>query len=291
MNNATKTKTMKALQLRILAHLTTVLPGLRSMIRSPYKLLMTGDASAKLRKGETSIYGMSMPQYKLWINRTTGLGTQVKPANLADWFYCGNVCPHADGCVNTCIAATGHYGMGQSFARAWVRVLWTSNRPLFLELLTMELTKINAKARKVEGNVAVRLNVTSDVEWERYIDMAQFESIQFYDYTKSPTRPNIATNYDITFSVTRRMSVADIRAAALSGKRLAVVVPTKNDATATTFAGLPAVNGDISDERFLDLPGTVVLLRVKRPTNGARIADIYDGGMVRTNDGYIAEMV
>lgn len=272
----------------IRAHLSGLFPGVRSMLRSPYKLLMTGDASAKLRKGETSIYGVSMPPSKLWIH-TTGLTSTVAPTGDG-WRYFGNVCPWSDGCEETCISTTGHYGMGQSIARSWVRVLWHTNKPLFLRLLTRELVTLERKASKVPGAVAVRLNVTSDVRFERHIDMSAYPTIQFYDYTKaSPSaRSGRASNYDLTFSVTQRWSVADMRAASAAGERMAVIVPDHAAADAPTLAGLVAVNGDHSDERFNDAPGVVVLLRVKRPTNGAPIAAIYRGGMVRASSGAIA---
>lgn len=285
------TRTMPTVQNDVREHLTTILPGEPDMSRKTYRLLTSGDDSAKLVKGETSIYSMSMPQHKLWINRDTGKCVRELPTgSLADWLYVGNVCPFADGCVETCIANTGRLGMGQTIKRAWVRVLWSTNKALFLELLALELSKLDGKARKVDGDIAVRLNLSSDVKWERYVDMSKYGAIRFYDYTKARTRSDVASNYDITFSVTRRQSVADMTAAVAVGRRLAVVVPTKADAAATTFAGLPAVSGDVSDERFKDPAGVVVLLYVKRPTNGADVADIYRGGMVRNNDGSIADV-
>ena len=279
----------RELQAAIGEHLTTMFPNVRSMVRSPYRLTMTGDASAKLRKGETSIYGVSMPPARLWI-AADGTTSATLPDCGGVWQYFGNVCPWADGCVETCIASTGHYGMGQSIARAWVRVLWHTRRDLFVALLTRELSALNVKARKSPGRVAVRLNVTSDIRWERHIDMASYDALTFYDYTKAApaARSAIAPNYDLTFSVTRRWSVDDMRAAAADGRRLAVIVPDHAAADAPTIAGIPAVNGDHSDERFADAAGVAVLLRVKRPTNRAPIAAIYDGGMVRDAAGSIA---
>jgi len=262
------------IQVAILLHMITAFPGAREMIRSPYRLLQSGNSSAKLRKGETAIYGMAVPQYKAWFRGK----------------YLGNVCPKAKGCTLSCIGKTGRYGIGATAARMWTRVLWHTNRELFLTLLNFELADLNAKAANAIGNVAVRLNVTSDIRWERYIDMSLYPEIQFYDYSKwSPLdRKDIAQTYDMTYSVSEDYSVNDIVTAIANGHRLAMIVPTKNDANVTSITigdtVIPCVNGDKSDERFLEPTGVIVLLRVKRVTSKDRNQDdIYNGGMVRDN--------
>lgn len=252
-----------------------------------HRLLADGASSAKLRKSRYIIaatYGLAMPPSRVWIDPDTVGAASHTPRQ--GWQYIGNVCSWADGCEETCISSTGHYGMGQSAARTWARVLWSRNRSLFLELLHAELAAVNDKARRKARQsrravrFAVRLNVTSDVPWHRYVDFAAYRSLVFYDYSKDPRRAE-QSPADITASVTRGWSVDDIRDRVARGVRVAVVVPTAEDATATTFAGLPAVNGDDSDARFADPAGVVVLLRVKRPTNGTDVAAIYRGGMVR----------
>ena len=262
------------IQVAILLHMITEFVGAKEMLRSPYRLLQTGDSSAKLRKGETSIYGLAMPQYKAWFAGR----------------YLGNVCAKAAGCVLSCIANTGRYGIGASAARIWVRALWSTNRDLFLALLNNELADLNAKAAKVDGSVAVRLNVTSDIRWERYINMSLYPNIQFYDYTKytPKQRSGIASNYDITYSVSGEWTVSDIVTAIANGSRLAMIVPTKDDASVTSITVgdtvIACVNGDHSDERFLDPSGVIVLLRVKRLTSKEHNQNaIYDGDMVRSN--------
>lgn len=285
----TTNRTLTAINADIRSLMSGRFPGATSLIRSPYKLLQNGDAQTKLKKGETVTFGLSMPPSRMWIAADGSAIATVRPADVDGWQYVGNVCPWADGCEATCIATTGHYGMGQSAKRGWVRVLWYLDRSLFLELLAAELFNLNARAIKSGATVAVRLNVTSDIRWERYVNTADYNALTFYDYTKaSPAaRADRSANYDLTFSVTRRWSVDDIRAASSNGHRMAVVVPTATDADAPTLAGVPAVNGDHTDERFADPAGVAVLLRIKRPTNGAPIAAIYEGGMVRAADGSV----
>jgi hypothetical protein len=284
------TRTHAAICRDIDAHLGSILPERADLHRKPYRLLQNGDAQTKLRKNGALIartFGLSMPPHTLWVHRTLPVSVHVRPIDhdSGDWHYVGNVCPHADGCVETCISTTGHYGMGQSIARTWARVLWHTARGLFVELLCCELAAAESwavresrrKHRRV--NVAVRLNVTSDVQWARYVNLSAFPHVLAYDYTKDARRDS-TRGIDLTYSVSQSWTVPAIRSAVRDGFRVAVVVPTAEDADSPTFAGLPAVNGDHSDFRPAD-DAVVVLLRIKRPTNGTNVDAIYAGGMVR----------
>lgn len=261
-------------------------PERTDFARRRYVLLQPGNSQTKLKKNTSfRTFGLAMPPAKLWIGPHVG---DVSHCHVEGWRYLGNVCPWEDGCAESCIASTGHYGMGQSAARTWVRVLWHQNRGLFLRLLSAELAAIDRAMLRVSRRrhrrltASVRLNVTSDVQWWRYVNMAQYSRIMFYDYTKNPDAEPVAANHDVSVSVTRRYSVADIRRLARTGRRPVVVVPTAEDAAAPTFAGIPAVNGDNTDERFRDPRDVVVLLRIKLSTDGTELGAIYRGGMVRS---------
>lgn len=228
-------------------------PARTDFVRARYRLVQPGDSSAKLRKNASfRTFGLAMPPARLWIDPATPHATShVLPISATTWEYLGNVCPWADGCEESCISTTGHYGMGQAMARTWARVLWHGNRGLFLALLNAELRAIDAsmaresRRRRRRVTASVRLNVTSDVQWSRYVDHAQYSRIMFYDYSKNPEGTSSAPNHDVSVSVTRRYSVADIRRLAREGRRPVVVVPTADDADSPTFAGIPAVNGEI----------------------------------------------
>lgn len=278
-------RSLVAIRADVADAIAAAFPDAPNLVRRTYRLLGSGESSAKLRKGSTVTFGLSMPPSRVWL-ASDGRVSTVRPDG-AGWQYLGNVCPWSDGCEETCIASTGRYGMGQSVARVWVRVLWKIDRPLFLELLGAELANLDRWARRRGLRVAVRLNVTADIRFERHIGLARFEHLTFYDYTKAPAAARSArpANYDLTFSVTRSWTVRDMRRMVAAGERIAVVVPTAVDADVSTFAGIDAVNGDMSDERFKDPTSVAVLLRVKRPTNGAPVSAIYAGGMVRTADG------
>lgn len=264
-------------------------PGVRAFRRSPHRLLAAGESSAKLRKSARRTWGLAMLPSRVWVDPVTGSVSLVKRDG---WQYMGNVCPHADGCESTCIATTGHYGMGQASARVWTRVLWHRHRSLFLELLRAELDAVEDWARRESRRrhrrvtAAVRLNVIQDVDWPRWLDLGAWPHLSFYDYTKDWSR-RWNDRYHLTYSVTRSTTLDQIRSAVRRGVNVAVVVRTAEDATASTFAGLPAVNGDETDDRTTDPRGVVVQLRVKRPTNGAPVSAIYAGGMVRDARGRV----
>ncbi len=65
---------------------------------------------------------------------------------------------------------------------------WFSDRKGFLELLAKDLTRVERMARSKGLMSVARLNVFSDVLWERFLDLGRFPRVQFYDYTKIPPR-------------------------------------------------------------------------------------------------------
>ena len=71
--------------------------------------------------------------------------------------------------------------------------LFQGNKPAFFELLIIEIKAMVLKAEKLGLTPVIRLNGTSDIDWnnEYYGGKTIFEifkQVQFYDYTK---RPNI----------------------------------------------------------------------------------------------------
>jgi hypothetical protein len=104
--------------------------------------------------------------------------------------------------------------------------------------------------------------------------------IQFYDYTKLPkpwlrTRPN----YHLTFSYSERSSWAEVEACLAHGINVAVVFGrTKDQALPSHYRGIPTINGDLHDLRFLDAPNHLVALHFKGAK--ARIPEAVASGFV-----------
>ena len=228
-----------------------------------YKLLGVG-TNAKTIKGDGDEY-LTAIMY-------------MAPADMVEGI---NLCPMAEmagckaGCLNT--AGRGAFNNVQQ-ARIKKTILWRDNRELFLEYLNTDLHKFRAYCRKKGIKPVVRLNGTSDINWERYIDMAgEFADIQFYDYTKNISRmgkprPN---NYHLTLSYSEANArYADMALSEMckhDGTNMAVVFRDKNSIP-KTFLGFPVIDGDADDLRFLDPQGVVVALyakgKAKKDTSG-----------------------
>jgi hypothetical protein len=178
-----------------------------------------------------------------------------------------NVCKDASkGCTAACLNTAGHgiFSTVQA-ARIAKTKLFFSNKSAFLSQLKKEIIAAIKKAEKNQMQPCFRLNLTSDLPWEKIkLDgstiFEMFPSVQFYDYSKTPERMTaflageLPSNYHLTFS--RSESNGKIAEAMLaSGGNVAMVfrkyLPKK-------FLGRSVVNGDETDLRFLDPKGVIV---------------------------------
>ena len=173
----------------------------------------------------------------------------------------GNVCPFASpGCSAVCL---NYAGRGQMSAVQKARVektrFWFSDRQGFLELLQADLFKVGRLAQKKGRQAAVRLNVFSDIPWERFIDLTGFPGIQFYDYTKILRRlGRTSKHYYLTFSLSESN---EPEASEALEKGFNVAVPFREKPE--EFLGYPVIDGDTHDYRFLDEQPAVVALKPK----------------------------
>jgi hypothetical protein len=116
----------------------------------------------------------------------------------------------------------------------------------------------------------VRLNGTSDIRWElipvegHKNIMEAFPSVVWYDYTKIANRRNVPENYHLTWSYSgaNEAYAKQHAIAKANGLNIAVVFRRKGDIPAE-FLGLPTIDGDRDDMRFLDPKGVVVALYAK----------------------------
>ena len=180
------------------------------------------------------------------------------------------VCPMASaGCRKACLnkAGMGAFSTVQAARIAKTR-LYFEDRAAFMAQLVSEVRAFIRKAIKLGLIPVVRLNGTSDIPWERVpVEgraniMELFPSVQFYDYTKRHNRRNLPANYHLTFSLAEDND-SRAGAAATNGANIAVVFRTDN--FPATFMGMPVVDGDADDLRFLDGRGVVVGLKAKGP--------------------------
>jgi len=189
----------------------------------------------------------------------------LAPATLSGYETCPK---RTEGCTLGCLNTSGHGGMfkkGETTNRvqeARIRrtKMFFEDREAFLRLLAHEINLAIKQASKLGLTLAIRLNGTSDLAWEKYGIIEQFPAVQFYDYTKIRNRKvKHLTNYHLTFSKADGNDM-DVRLAANAGMNVAVVFAKE---LPSVYLGRPVVNGDYTDLRFLDPAGVIVGLTAK----------------------------
>jgi len=200
---------------------------------------------------------------------------------LTPWKSAGiNVCPMAeqakciDGCLNT--AGRGQMSSVQ-IGRARKTQWFAQDRQGFMAQLVADLESFVSYCSKRGIQPCVRLNGTSDIRWELIpvqrgghtlgnVFLA-FPMVTFYDYTKIANRKVTHTtpgNYSLTWSYSgaNEEYAKQHAIAKANGLNIAVVFRRKGDIP-TQFLGLPTIDGDRDDMRFLDPKGVVVALYAK----------------------------
>lgn len=233
------------------------------------KLLTLGASSAKLAKGQGEQGYMTAVLY-------------LKPADSSGLGV--NLCPAASaGCRAACLNTAGR---GAAYmvnadgvntvqqARQERTELYMHNRVEFMRQLEREIEAFIVKARKAGMRPAIRLNGTSDIDWiSVYL---KFPDVQFYEYTKRPDLAmllKVLPNVSVTFSLSES-NIAPAMRMLGRGINVAAVFNTKRGrALPAMFNGFTVLDGDRTDNRFLDpVGGFVIGLRAKgkaiRDTSG-----------------------
>ena len=238
---------------------------------SNYKLLGVGN-NAKTIKGDGSEYLTAilyMTPYKVWVET---LGRY------------SNSCPMAEqaGCIDACLNTAGRGAFNNVQSARMRKAQWFYNdRKSFMSQLYEDVTKFSNYCFKRGIKTCVRLNGTTDIQWEniKYDDglniFEHFSDVQWYDYTKIANRRKVKDipNYHLTWSY----SNADPRYAAMldtaieNGMNAAVVY--RSEYHKTTWQGHPVIDGDKDDLRFLDPKGGHIVAlyakgKAKKDTSG-----------------------
>jgi hypothetical protein len=128
--------------------------------------------------------------------------------------------------------------------------------------------EISAAIKKAEKNGMIpcfRLNLTSDLAWEKIkyqgkTIMEHFPNVKFYDYTKVASRMSaflareFPKNYHLTFSRAESNGLA-VQAIMASGGNVAAVF---RGALPKKWQGKRVISGDDSDLRFKDPKNVIV---------------------------------
>ena len=172
-----------------------------------------------------------------------------------------NLCPKASpGCIASCLFTAGR-GAFSNVANARIKrtEAMLSNRSAFVNSLIDEM---NSYAKKHDGDVAIRLNGTSDiklVEWAintfRHIE----SNIVFYDYTKIPSKAGeriLASGHRYVVALSRsETNESDVLNHLNNGGIAAVVF----NEIPKTWNGFTVYDGDSRDDLMLDIQGGGVL--------------------------------
>lgn len=211
----------------------------------------------------------------------------LAPADLSG----RETCPkRTAGCTSACLNTAGRGGMfrkGENTnviqkARIRKTQYFFDNRDAFMSDLVEDIMRAVNFARR-KGLVPVfRLNGTSDLSWEKYPvpNMGKnifdtFSTLQFYDYTKVLGR-KVADipNYHLTFSKADGND-ADVAKAIANGMNVAAVF----DKLPESYMGLPVVDADEDDLRFLDPKNVILGLKAK-----GRAKKDYSGFVIRLTE-------
>lgn len=216
------------------------------------KLLTPPEANLKLHKTGYSESKLSVVY-----------GLTLAPADASGIDLCIWRSPE---CTSSCVLVTAGKSTLPSVRKARiVKSLFLADHPEdFVLILADELRRAADK----HGSIAARLNVASDLRWERIApQLFELEGITFYDYTKAPRsqRDQLGGKYHLTFSLSEKTrSEGEALAWLAEGGNAAVVFATKKgEALPETWHGYPVIDGDITDARHEDLPSAVVGLRAK----------------------------
>lgn len=186
------------------------------------------------------------------------------------------------GCRAVCLTHSGRLGLDAAQRAAFVRsFMWQQHRAEFQLVLDDEIRRFKASCK---DQPVVRVYGTHDGNiFEDLPGLAQsFPDVIFNDYTKLPIVTGwVADNVYRCKSATERTTRVQFEFAAKNGLNHAVPFHLgRNDPLPAFFHGIPVVDGDHDDLRFLDPYGVIVGLRYK----------VAHGVSVTESHGFIREV-
>lgn len=180
----------------------------------------------------------------------------------------GNCRYATPSCIDGCVGEGGLAFMPKVRIGRALKSLFLADHPeMFVTLLAAELHAVWRKNTDTE----VRLNVFSDIPWERLAPWLFDElasafpggECPVYDYTKWTTRES-TPRYKLTYSASERTTDTTITRWLANGRNVAVVFDTKKgEPLPASYLAWPVIDGDATDGRWYDPSGVVVGLRAK----------------------------
>lgn len=192
-----------------------------------------------------------------------------------------NVCSHSTKeCRLGCLATSGRQAIeifsgidNIKNARIKKTKIFFEHQDFFMQWLIADIKSKKALAEKKGYYFSVRLNATSDIDWQNVLYLGEnifqlFPDVNFYDYTKNASKfINKPKNYHLTYSYTGR-NWNQCKVLLEQGHNIAMVFNTTNETELPTeYKGFKVINGDLSDYRIADGKGIIVGLKWKRIAN------------------------
>lgn len=228
-------------------------------MKNPYKQLLKangllyrpilGTASAKTIKGQK-------------LNFLTAI-LYLKPDH--------HICAMAKlaGCLIPCLQSAGRGAFNTIQRQRLAKTdYFKEHQTAFMLSMCADIWSMHRKALRMGFTLLVRPNGTSDIPWENIVVIdgknifQLFPDVQFYDYTKHPSRNlqgKTSGNYDLTYSYSGITPIQITHKGLLNpnNSRVAVVFKNREDIPAT-FRGWNVIDGDNTDVRHIE-PRTVVV--------------------------------
>ena len=179
------------------------------------------------------------------------------------------LCPWSTkaGCKNLCLQESGR-GRFDNVAQGRQRKTdyWHASQSEFLTQLRNELANFEKLCFKTNVQPVVRLNVLSDIQWERHDIPQAFPNISFYDYTKLARRlDKTPSNYRLMFSYSGTKAYQpQVKRALKTDAPISVVFTELPTNPNYRFMGRPVIDGDQSDLINLNAGKVIIGLKYKR---------------------------
>ena len=217
------------------------------------------------------------------MNYSYNNGTETYCIYLAPSTMSGrNVCPNSEHCKEFCLNGSGRNKSdillrGEKHSNINVsRIKKTDafykQRDLFMQTIIHEINTAMKRAEKNGMEFSVRLNGTSDLsplvfKYQGKNILEWFPNVQFYDYTKVPSRYKLLSkykNYDLTFSFDGH-NWDKCEEILNQGGKVAVIF--ENEKLPTAYKGYNVIDANGYDMRYLDPKGTIMGLHYHRTAN------------------------
>lgn len=180
------------------------------------------------------------------------------------------ICPHATkGCMAGCLNTAGRGIMSNVQQARHNRTVFALTQPkAYAKQLDEEITSLIKKAKKQDKKACLRLNGTSDINWEdnplvSNVLRKHKQSLNIYDYTKDVDKAKKQHKKLIHYTVSYHENMKQETVKELVAMGINVAVVFRNAELPKTWLGIKVINGDKHDLRFKDTKGRIVGLKAK----------------------------